>query len=107
MLAEVIGGDDVRVSQLRDGAGFLLETADGAGVGHATDEDCLERDDPVECDLTCAVDDTHSAPADDVFDDIAGDDLARLLECLDGVELDGIEEALFDGELCRIETFVH
>jgi hypothetical protein len=79
VLAEVVGGDDVRVRELAGGARLereaLLVVAARAGV--LVEQDGLQRDDAVQGRVLRLVDDAHGAAAELAQDLVAADLLAR------------------------------
>ena len=56
--------NDVRMLDPGGDLGFCLEPGDLIGGRHRPGQDHLERDDPIEVDLSGAVDDAHAAAAD-------------------------------------------
>jgi len=94
VFSEIVGGDDVRMLQASDGAGFLREAGRDGGVSETMDEDCLQGDGAVEAELAGFIDDSHAATSERAEEFVAGDDIARVEKGLDDVEFDGFEEGL-------------
>jgi hypothetical protein len=59
--AKVIDGDDIRVTERGDRAGFPLEAAPAVGTGGAVFADDFDRDIAVEAGITGAIDLAHAA----------------------------------------------
>ncbi len=63
VLADLVDRHDAEVVEQRDGLGFILEAAKLVVAGEEPGLDHLQRDGPVEADLTGLVDDPHAAAA--------------------------------------------
>ncbi len=63
MIPDLIDRDDAGVVKKRDGLGLVLESAEVVVVGKQSRLDHLERDRPVEADLSSLVHNTHAAAA--------------------------------------------
>ena len=73
LLADVVNLNDVRVLKPSDGLAFRArKRLDLGDSGVPSRQDHLERDEPVQADLSCAVDDTHPSAPELVENLVAG-----------------------------------
>lgn len=92
MTAEVISGNDIRMTEPGEGHRLLLESRQGRLVMHLTDKDCLHGHDAIEALLPGAINDAHSALGNQVKDLKTGDNVIRGEERFHDVDLHGVEQ---------------
>jgi len=64
VLADFVDGHDVRMVELAGGLGLVMKADDLGLAGQFARADELERDQPVQAALPCAIDHAHAAPRD-------------------------------------------